>query len=369
MAENKALPGRPSRTAGYLPTLDGWRTISIVSVMLCHDRLHQAGPLSTGWFYLHGQLGVDVFFAISGLLICSRLLNEEQAKGRIGLRNFYVRRAFRILPPAAFFLATLLVLKYTTHLQVGMAEVVASMFFVRNYTSFFIHFQTIYPFYTSHFWSLAIEEHFYLILPALLIFAHKKWRIPALFALAVLVGLHRMSHGSWTSMHTDMRIDALIVPAMIALLIRRASVRDRFARWLRYWPVLAALLFVPVTFSLMPRATGLLIAWLTPLLILGTMLRPQSWFSRFLELPAMRYVGRLSYSLYLWQQLFFIAHYGAGVRGLGALQSWPFCVAMTAACALCSYYFVEQPFIGLGHRLAPNVAANMVARSEAGATI
>jgi peptidoglycan/LPS O-acetylase OafA/YrhL len=169
-------------------------------------------------------------------------------------------------------------------------------------------------------------------------------------------------------MHTDMRIDALIVPAMIALLIRRASVRDRFARWLRYWPVLAALLFVPVTFSLMPRATGLLIAWLTPLLILGTMLRPQSWFSRFLELPAMRYVGRLSYSLYLWQQLFFIAHYGAGVRGLGALQSWPFCVAMTAACALCSYYFVEQPFIGLGHRLAPNVAANMVARSEAGAT-
>jgi peptidoglycan/LPS O-acetylase OafA/YrhL len=108
MAENKALPGRPSRTAGYLPTLDGWRTISIVSVMLCHDRLHQAGPLSTGWFYLHGQLGVDVFFAISGLLICSRLLNEEQAKGRIGLRNFYVRRAFRILPPAAFFLATLL---------------------------------------------------------------------------------------------------------------------------------------------------------------------------------------------------------------------------------------------------------------------
>jgi peptidoglycan/LPS O-acetylase OafA/YrhL len=272
---NKLVP-RASRTKEYLPTLDGWRAISIVSVMLCHDRLHQAGPFSTRWFYLHGQLGVDIFFAISGLLICSRLLNEEQTKGRIGLRNFYVRRAFRILPPAVFFLIALLALKFTIHLRVGVAEVLASMLFVRNYTSFFVHFQTIYPFYTSHFWSLAIEEHFYLILPALLVFAHKKWRVPALFALAVLVSLHRISHGSWYSLHTDIRIDALIVPALIAILIRRDAVRNRLTGWLRYWPLLAAALLVLVTFSFMPRTTGFLIAWLTPLLILGTVLRPQS---------------------------------------------------------------------------------------------
>jgi peptidoglycan/LPS O-acetylase OafA/YrhL len=359
---NKLVP-RASRTKEYLPTLDGWRAISIVSVMLCHDRLHQAGPFSTRWFYLHGQLGVDIFFAISGLLICSRLLNEEQTKGRIGLRNFYVRRAFRILPPAVFFLIALLALKFTIHLRVGVAEVLASMLFVRNYTSFFVHFQTIYPFYTSHFWSLAIEEHFYLILPALLVFAHKKWRVPALFALAVLVSLHRISHGSWYSLHTDIRIDALIVPALIAILIRRDAVRNRLTGWLRYWPLLAAALLVLVTFSFMPRTTGFLIAWLTPLLILGTVLRPQSWLSRFLELPAMRYVGRLSYSLYLWQQLFFVAHYGEGPRGLGALQSWPLCAVMAVACALCSHYFVEEPFIRLGHRLTSRVAARRLAHT------
>jgi peptidoglycan/LPS O-acetylase OafA/YrhL len=368
MADSRIAVSRPSRSAGYLPTLDGWRTISIISVMLCHGSIYQAGLLDTKWFYLHGYLGVDVFFAISGLLICSRLLNEEQAKGTINMRNFYVRRMFRIIPPAIFFLLTLLVLKWTVHLRVGVPEVLASILFVRNYSSFYSHFQTtIYPFYTSHFWSLAIEEHFYLILPALLVFINKKWRVPALFTLAVLVGLNRMSPGSWHSMHTSMRIDALIVPAMIAVLIRRAAVRDWLTRWLRWWPLLAAIFLVPVTFDLIPRTTGLLVAWLMPFLILGTMLRPQSWFSRFLELPGMRYVGRLSYSLYLWQQLFFIAHFGSGASRLGALQSWPLCIVMTFICALFSFYFIEQPFIRMGHRLAPNVAANKVARSEAGA--
>jgi peptidoglycan/LPS O-acetylase OafA/YrhL len=95
-----------------------------------------------------------------------------------------------------------------------------------------------------------------------------------------------------------------------------------------------------------------------PLAILGTTLRPQSWFSRLLENPALSFVGRLSYSLYLWQQLFLISHFGADTARLGPLQSSPLNWLMTFACALLSYYLVERPLIRLGHRLAPNVAAN-----------
>ena len=358
-----------SRPTGYLPTLDGWRAIAILSVMLCHDRLHTLGPLSTAWFQAHGQLGVDVFFAISGILICSRLLTEEESQGFISRRNFYIRRAFRILPPAAFFLATLLLLKATVHLSVELPEVLSSLFFLRNYTSTFTHLQTTYPYYTSHFWSLAVEEHFYLILPSLLVLSPKKWRAPLLLSLAALIGLHRIAPNSWLSFHTNMRLDALLVPAALAVLLHSSPLsspfnRERLIQTLRLWPLVALLLLALITLNPAPRTTGLLIAWLTPILILATMLRPASWFSRLLETPILRYIGRLSYSLYLWQQLFLIAHFGAGEARLGPLQSWPLSWLMAFACALTSYYLIERPLIRLGHHLAPNVQANQIGKES-----
>jgi peptidoglycan/LPS O-acetylase OafA/YrhL len=349
-----------SRPSSYLPTLDGWRAIAILSVMFCHDSVHRIGPINTAWLHEHGNLGVDVFFAISGILICSRLLTEEDSQGFISRRSFYIRRAFRILPPAVFFLATLLALKAAVNLPVQLPEILSSLFFVRNYTSSFTHFQTIYPYYTSHFWSLAIEEHFYLILPTLLVLTPKKWRASALLTLAIAVSLHRITPNSWQSFHTDIRLDALLVPAALAVFLRITHNRERLAQTLRIWPLLLLALLIPATYNLIPRTIGLLIAWLMPLAILGTTLRPQSWFSRLLENPVLRYVGRLSYSLYIWQQLFLISHFGADTTRLGPLQSSPMNWLMTFSCALLSYYLIERPMIRLGHRLAPNVAENQI---------
>ena len=354
---------KSSRPTGYLPTLDGWRTIAILSVMFCHDSVHHLGPFTTAWLHEHGLVGVDVFFAISGILICSRLLTEEDSQGFISRHNFYIRRAFRILPPAAFFLATLLVLKATVNLPVQLPEVLVSLFFVRNYTFPFSHFQTIYPFYTSHFWSLAVEEHFYLLLPSLLVFAPQKMRVPLLLILASAISLHRIAPNSWLSFHSDMRLDALFIPAAFAVLLRspllsQPNHRQRLIQTLRLWPFLAIAILIPLTYDLIPRTNGILIAWLMPLIILGTMLRPQSWFSRLLENPILRYIGRISYSLYLWQQLFLISHFGANTARLGVLQSSPLSWLMTFACAIFSYYLVERPLIRLGHRLAPNVPQN-----------
>jgi peptidoglycan/LPS O-acetylase OafA/YrhL len=334
----------------YLPTLDGWRAVSIAVVVLCHDSVHRLGPLSTQWIYDHGHNGVDVFFAISGLLICSRLMSEEEHKGSIRVGEFYLRRAFRILPPAIFYLAMLVVLRVTIGLPVGYPEIGSALLFLRNYTSSFQHLQAIYPAYTSHFWSLAVEEHFYLLLPALLVFCPRRWRVAALFSLAAAVALHRAWHdpAAQSQFHTDVRLDALLVPAGLAILLRGGEARARLIPWLRFWPAVAVLLLGVISLDRASRLEPLALAWLMPMVVLGTMLRPRSWFARFLELAPLRYLGRLSYSLYLWQQLFFVSHYGSESAHIAWLQRWPMCLLMTLAAAMFSYYLVERPFLRAG---------------------
>ncbi len=99
--------------AGYLPTLDGWRTVAILAVMICHATdsvFHAEGSHPNAFLHAvtrYGALGVDIFFGISGFLICSRLLTEHQGNGGIRLGRFYMRRFFRILPPYLTYLGGL----------------------------------------------------------------------------------------------------------------------------------------------------------------------------------------------------------------------------------------------------------------------
>lgn len=360
------MPAQSEPLRGYLPTLDGWRALSITAVLLSHEQVHSAGRWNTRWFYDHGQVGVNVFFAISGLLICSRLLTEEEADGRIALRSFYLRRAFRILPPALLFLLTLAVLKRLIGLPVGIPEIAAAILFLRNYTFTFLRLQNVVPFYTSHFWSLAVEEHFYLLLPALLVYVRRSLRVPTLLIIALAVALHRGMQGTavaWA--HTDTRLDALLVPAMLAVLLRGTGIRKKVEPWLRLWPLTLILL----AFSLNPvTPVGIqltLSAWLLPIAVLGTMLHPLSWVSRLLEFAPLRYVGRLSYSLYLWQQLFFVAHWGAPAKHIGFLQHWPISMLATAGCALASYYAIERPMIQLGHKWVSGLPGDKPSRKRA----
>ena len=354
--------GRPVQ--GYLYTLDGWRALSIAAVIFCHDKVHSFGPFSTAVLYQHGNIGVDVFFAISGLLICSRLLDEEQKTGNISLSQFYLRRAFRILPPAMFFLAVLLLLKWLVDLPVSYQEVLSSICFLRNYTFSLTLFGPLHfsPMYTSHFWSLAVEEHFYFFLPAFLLFSPKQYRVPLLILFSLLVVVHRFtSDYDPRAFHTDMRLDALLFPAALAIQIRKPAFRERLLPLLKFWPLLLLAIFATFYFRGSEPLSQTVLAWLLPFAVLGTMLRPETLFGRFLELPVLRYIGRLSYSLYLWQQLFIIGHFGVPCPKLATLQQWPWCIVSLAACALFSYYVIERPLIRVGH----HVAARFRPQSEA----
>ncbi len=230
--------------SAYLPTLDGWRAISILAVIFHHDSVHSLGPFSTRWLYVFGYSGVDVFFAISGILICSRLLDEERIDGSIYFGRFYIRRFFRILPPAILYLLVISSLAAFAIIPVSFGEVLESLFFCRNYPSILGWGQaTQVGWYTGHFWSLAIEEQFYFIFPALIAFCSKRFRIAVLGSLALLIAVHRdiaLNARPWEliSRHPDVRLDSLVVPALFAVLASNPRIRVLLRGFLRFWPLL-----------------------------------------------------------------------------------------------------------------------------------
>ncbi len=162
---------RPGNKTGYLPTLDGWRCIAIVSVILYHYK-GRLGPIGTLLPDQLGALGVALFFGISGLLITSRLIEEERAAGSISLRGFYTRRALRILPPLLVFLAALVVLHVAFDLPLAYRGIAATLVFVRNFA--WNVGPPLEAWFTAHCWSLSIEEQFYFALPLALLLC-KSW--------------------------------------------------------------------------------------------------------------------------------------------------------------------------------------------------
>ncbi len=365
------------KSSGYIPTLDGWRAIAVFAVIACHDRLHRIGPISDSILRSYGYLGVDLFFAISGILICTRLLEEEDAHGKISLRGFYIRRFFRIVPPAFAFLIVLGGLRYLHIIRLGVASWFCSLLFVNNYYMAAVR-NTDLTLYTNHLWSLAVEEHFYLLLPAIL-FLFRRRRTEALAVLTALSFIYSIGvfahHAWWEAMgngwsrfRTDMRIHALLFPALVAILLRRPKFR-RFC-FLAISP-LVVIVFQLILFEVFP-AIGLPSLFLLiipcgfPFLIVGTIVHPTSLFSRVLESAPMRYLGRLSYGIYLWQQIFLTDQH-EDLRAkwpLGPLQSSSWSLLLILLAAMASYYLLERPMIRIGHRLAPPASPGRIDLGE-----
>jgi peptidoglycan/LPS O-acetylase OafA/YrhL len=202
-----------------------------------------------------------------------------------------------------------------------------------------------------------VEEHFYLILPAMLVLTRKRWRVPVLLGLSLIVAVHRLhvlEFRPWNEVlfHTDIRLDGLLIPAIFAVLAQPAEVRAKMKKWLRFWPLplIAAMIlytkwqgsFWQITF----------VTLLLPMAVLGAVLNPNGYLALALEWAPIKYIGRISYSLYIWQELFFSGHSNIGFP-LGVLESSYLRYAATLGIAIASYHLLERPLIRLGHRLAP----------------
>lgn len=361
---------RPNSGSKYLPTLDGWRAIAILLVLVCHssDGIRNAlqavhVPVSVEPLRRLGLLGVQIFFGLSGLLITSRLLEDEQRRGRISLKSFYLRRSFRILPAAFVFLGTVGALSLAGLLSITLGRWLSAVFCFANYS------QATSSWYVAHFWSLAIEEHFYLLWPtAFLLLGSVRRRAVAVVLGALIVALWRAVEFKFRVTplpidlfwgRTDISADCLLWGVAVALVLADPEWGARLRRFVSAPGVWFGLVAIVLGVQAFPSGKDwklvLLLATLKnvaiPLMLLGTLLRAEGILGRVLESGPFRWLGRLSYSLYLWQQLF-LAWQEERVPTLGLLQSFPLGIAAALVCASLSHYLVEKPMIGLGHRLS-----------------
>ena len=360
-----------SKESTYIPTLDGWRALSIGLVLMSHSPVSCTVPVLGALLHSlnsFGGIGVEVFFGISGLLICSKLLEEESRCGQISVKGFYVRRFFRILPAALFYLLVVAILGAFQVIPLLTIDWFGSLFFFRNYLmllEYLQHSPLAMHWYTGHFWSLSMEEHFYLVLPAILV-SFKRVRLWVLGGLALAVALwrsvlaHLMHSNYQLTFRTDTHVDALLIPAMIALALY-PFMRNKAAK--RYIPAWSFPVFIGMQILLLTAKipfSWTLRAVLIPLLILSTALHPNAIPGSILESKPVRWIGWISYSLYLWQQLFFGANFVGSPPGIAALREWPINLVALMVCATFSYYIVEKPFVRLGHQLASVRAARSV---------
>jgi len=367
-----------AQTDRNIPTLDGWRAIAILLVMTCHG---YPGLLrSLGWsapdspLESAGILGVEVFFALSGYLITTKLLEEEQRTGRIDLQSFYLRRAFRIIPAALVLVIVAALLSSSGILPaITAGRLLSAAMFFANYSD------AVPSYYVAHFWSLAVEEHFYLVWPALFVLCAKQYRLKVVIVSALAIALWRAV--SWKFQittadsakyfgRTDVIADSIIWGAAVAL----AASNPPTERILRYvarplpWCALIALTALASLYQAQDWKFKLglfsLCRITVPLVIYGTVINYKAAFGRFLDSALLRTIGRLSYSLYLWQQLFLVISVSDLATGwFGALQIFPLNVIMSFTCAFVSYRYIEQPLIKFGRRLialrASSAATNL----------
>jgi peptidoglycan/LPS O-acetylase OafA/YrhL len=384
------------RRVGYLPSLDGWRAIAVLGVMLTHDRAWQLFGHSSEGYKGYGGFGVYLFFAISGFLITTRILEERRLIGHFDIGGFYLRRIFRIQPAALLYLsvvAVLLALGVTAETWTTWRQ---SLLLYLNFT----YRATTPSSLTGHFWTLAVEEHFYILLSVTL-WLTMRYRRLAPLVVAVLTGYlifmlpavqqTGVQHHWWRAAvalrSTWWQLPGLVLAALVAVLVKKPQV-ERAVRWgLRPWVAFAATLLVMLLVAdvgqvhellhyhrsltrLRPFrgfSTQLVFAsmYLLILWVVATVFHPRSWTTRFLELRPMRFIGRISYSLYLWHILVYWVWsdvlFSAGGpwsqlapgRMPYTLLERPLRVATVFAVATLSYYFVEKPMMRMGHRLAP----------------
>ena len=347
-------------TLGHRPALDGLRALAIAAVVGYHAFFVPAD----GW------LGVDLFFVLSGFLITTLLLEEHDATGHVRIGAFYLRRAYRLLPAALLMLAVVALAWAVTGRLTGSRAVVLAeaLGYVMNLVlaGWFGHSTTA----VSHLWSLALEEQFYLVWPALLFVvlrARRRVALVALIVTAVLVAVNGavrvQGDGHRALFAPDTRSVGILVgcAAAIALSLRPVTVH-RVARFA--WPpalaVAVALTFEPYGLAMFGSRLLVFAVAIAILVVSGLHAGPATWV---LSRAPLTYLGRISYSLYLWHVPIFVEFgiIGKPVFPAGSLPVRLVAIACSCLAAAASYHFVENPIRRRSRRARAQPRAALVA--------
>lgn len=343
-----------------IPGLDGLRALSVLIVMLSHSGLQHIVP---------GVFGVTVFFFISGFLITTLLVREYREEGKIALSAFYMRRMLRLYPPLLVFILVCGLVAVWRGRPVDTLGLAGALFYFANYIAIF-QMEALSVF-GGHLWSLAVEEHFYMVFPLLLITLLRRPRlligVPlALCAVALAVRIFVTLRfpeiaTDYTGMATEARMDAVLAGALVALLWSGPSGPEFVARVTR-WPFVAGAIVLIVAslairndlFRTTLRFTIQEIA-LVPLVLAATVSARYGWLTRIMELKPLAWIGQRSYALYLWHIALFEACEALAPAGtpfvLIMLTGW----LASFLVADLSYRLVERPLFALRRRFGSAV--------------
>jgi peptidoglycan/LPS O-acetylase OafA/YrhL len=343
---------------GYRPALDGLRAIAITAVVLYH-----AGGFAPG-----GYIGVDLFFVLSGFLITTLLLGEQADRGTVSLRSFYRRRALRLLP-ALFFLLAIFIAVSTIFAVVEDRSLRKDLFGVAAGIGYFSNIAMTgepmtrpMPEELRHLWSLAAEEQFYLLWPAILFLVLRGRTRLALVVVAAGVALTTLRQAqlyidgaSWQRIGfgVDTRSVSILVGCLLALSIA-VSRQPRFDRpwWLEPVAIVCLFGFLLVDLGRELFAGPLLVFAICSAVLITRALDDRSRLSSLLSLGALVFLGRISYSLYLWHFPVFVAF---GINEQRAELAAVPAVVVAVALAVGSYYVIEVPFLRRKRRPGPMV--------------
>jgi peptidoglycan/LPS O-acetylase OafA/YrhL len=330
---------------GKRPALDGVRALAIFLVMADHSGIGIAAGA--------GELGVTIFFVLSGFLITTLLLEERARSGRVSLRRFYWRRALRLLPALVGLLTVVSVLMWVSGRADEIAgDVVPTLFYFMNWTTVAGNN----PGLLSHAWSLSIEEQFYLVWPALLLGllaigrGRLSWTVAVLATLTAAAIAVRIlvwpSPGGYLHAYfgTDTRMDALAIGCLLALAFSRRPIRVPGALMAALVVTLPLILWTTNDRSM--AEIGVLATALAGAgLVAGAATGAGSWV---LGWRPVVYLGVISYGLYLWHRPVMRAFTDSGFGGV------PWAVAamfgLSIGLAVLSRRFIEEPFLQLKDR-------------------
>jgi peptidoglycan/LPS O-acetylase OafA/YrhL len=317
-----------------IPTLDGWRGIAILLVLIEHAQKGLFNRVYGGhdWLSL-GAHGVTLFFVLSGYLITSRLLDEE----RIDLGAFYIRRFFRLMPTAFVYLAFIWLFSWVSGVRyIGSGDTISCLLFFRNYYPDAAH-STPFNTFTVHFWSLSVEEQFYLTWPPLLLWVGRKRALPIAVLGIAGCALFRIEHWYWST-GIEANIDKLLVGSVLAILMVETNLRAwlvKFNRILLPACLVSFVFFIRNFHYVIPLSESIFIG----LAIASTSVKPHSIFARLLDTKLLSQIGVLSYSLYVWQEFFIVPHWAS----IGLL--------LLPLVAVGNWALIEKPLIARGKRI------------------
>ena len=354
-----------SKESRYVPALDGLRALAVLAVIFYHMMM----PWAPG-----GLLGVTIFFVLSGYLITGLLLREFVDTGTISLSNFWLRRVRRIIPAVVFavlgtaFLCTIFNHALLTRMR---PDVLPSLLFYNNWWQIFngaSYFDNIGNSPLQHFWSLSIEEQFYVIWPVLLLVCmkfgvSKKNMMRGIVVLIVLSAVDMALQyspnvdPSRVYFGTDTRAFSLLIGSLLAFVWPYQRLRDgngggmsdRGQLILNIVGIAATvglLIMIATTDGYSPfnYRGGLVLCSLLTAVAMASMVHPASWIGWFFSLKPLVWIGKISYSMYLWHWPIILLMTGSNMLGadvpilLRIVQ-----LVIIFAISAFSYFVVENP--------------------------